>query len=68
MLITKSDDTVNPATGGIALIGGTGDVAVRMLGGKTVTFKAVPSGRSCRFRLTGSEYEHHSDPDCGLRY
>lgn len=41
--VVKSDATVFPKTRAL-YIGVTGDVAVRMAGGTSVTFKAVPVG------------------------
>lgn len=42
--VTKSDATVfDPSTRGL-YVGGAGDVAVRMIGGQSVTFVAVPAG------------------------
>ena len=41
--ITKSDSTIFPVTRAI-YIGTTGDVAVRMADGQSVTFKTVPVG------------------------
>ncbi|MEB3214043.1 MAG: hypothetical protein VKL39_22030 [Leptolyngbyaceae bacterium] len=43
MAISKNDDTVIPVTRAI-YIGTTGDVAVRMADGQTITFKTVPVG------------------------
>lgn len=42
--ITKSDTTVLGPVGRALYVGGTGDVAVRMLDGSTPIFKAVPVG------------------------
>lgn len=41
--ITKSDATIIPTTRGI-YVGGAGDINVRMAGGSTVLFSAVPVG------------------------
>lgn len=41
--VTKSDATVFPVTRGL-YVGVTGDVAVRMASGATVTFKAASAG------------------------
>lgn len=42
--ITKSDSTVLSPICRALYVGGTGDVAVRMLDGSTPVFKAVPVG------------------------
>lgn len=42
--ITKSDATVFSQPARSLYVGGTGDVAVRMIDGTTVTFSAVPAG------------------------
>jgi hypothetical protein len=41
--VTKSDATILPKTRAL-YVGGTGDIAVRMAGGTSVTFSAVPVG------------------------
>src|SRR4051812_10708613 len=49
--VTKSDSTVfSQPTRGL-WVGGTGDVAVRMLDQTTVTFTAVPSGVMLNIRV-----------------
>lgn len=42
--ITKSDETIFDQPTRALWVGGAGDVAVRMMGGETVTFASVPAG------------------------
>lgn len=49
--VTKSDVTVLPTTRAL-YIGGAGDVVVKMAGGATLTFSAVPVGTLLPIQVT----------------
>jgi hypothetical protein len=48
--VTANDTTVLPLTRGV-YVGGTGDLAVRMSSGNSVTFKSVPAGALLPIRV-----------------